>query len=220
MPPKPVILSFDTSAAHVAAALLLGDDIIADHFEDRARGQDQALVPVIENLLQRAALQWRDLDAIAVGIGPGNFTGVRISVALAKGLGMALQCPVIGVTTFDALHFGQWGVGYALVPAPRGGAYVNAQGPWPDALLPGPDQALALHSARAEPYMVGSQDMAWFDGLCADRMVDAKYPLAVAMARVAAKRLPTAAPGTYPKPHYIKLPDAAPSKTPAPQIVP
>ncbi len=100
---SPVILAFDTSAAHCAVALLSGDQIVAQCTENMRKGQAERLIPLAEELLQKANIAWDDLTAVGVGVGPGNFTGVRISVAAARGIALGRNVPAIGVTVFDAL---------------------------------------------------------------------------------------------------------------------
>jgi len=97
------VLAFDTSAAHCAAALLSGGRIVARH-EALAKGQAERLMPMLDDLLRAEGLGWSDLDAIGVGTGPGNFTGIRISVAAARGLALALGRPALGVTLFEVLR--------------------------------------------------------------------------------------------------------------------
>ena len=97
------VLAFDTSAAHCAAALLCGERLLGARLEPMKRGQAEALVPMIEALLAEAGLTPRDLDAIGCGTGPGNFTGIRISVALARGMALSLGVPAIGVSQFELL---------------------------------------------------------------------------------------------------------------------
>jgi tRNA threonylcarbamoyladenosine biosynthesis protein TsaB len=99
------ILAFDTSAAHCAAALLLPDRVILRH-EPMEKGQAERLVPLLEEVLAEGGLVWGDLKAIAVGTGPGNFTGVRIAVAGARGLALGLGIPAVGVTRLEALAYG------------------------------------------------------------------------------------------------------------------
>ena len=70
------------------------------------KGQAERLVPMLEEVLTEGGIGWRDLRRIAVGVGPGNFTGVRISVATARGLALALGIPAIGVTRLEALAHG------------------------------------------------------------------------------------------------------------------
>ncbi len=108
MPPK-LILSFDTSAAHCAAALVSGDQILGAMSELLLKGQAERLIPMLEEVLEGAGKSWGDLDLIAVGVGPGNFTGVRISVSTARGLALSLGIPAVGVSVFEALAFGTKG---------------------------------------------------------------------------------------------------------------
>ena len=82
--PDPVAVGFDTSAAHCAAALLRGDAVLAHLSENMTKGQAERLFPLLEGLLADTGLAWRDLDVIGVGVGPGNFTGIRIAVAAAR----------------------------------------------------------------------------------------------------------------------------------------
>ncbi|MFU8776876.1 MAG: tRNA (adenosine(37)-N6)-threonylcarbamoyltransferase complex dimerization subunit type 1 TsaB [Roseovarius sp.] len=119
-----LILAFDTSAAHCAAALLRGDRVLALRAEEMGRGQAERLMPLLQEVLDGAGIMWRDLDRIGVGIGPGNFTGIRISVAAARGLALSLNIPAIGISTLEAIR-AQAGSGTPCVPAPRDMAYVQ-----------------------------------------------------------------------------------------------
>ena len=67
------------------------------------RGQAEKLVPMIEAVMAEAGLRYGDLDAVAVTVGPGGFTGVRLGLATARGLALARELPLIGVTSFEAL---------------------------------------------------------------------------------------------------------------------
>ncbi|SLN14997.1 tRNA threonylcarbamoyladenosine biosynthesis protein TsaB [Roseivivax jejudonensis] len=149
----PLILGFDTSAAHCAAALLSGDRCLVRRGEEMGRGQAERLMPLLEEVLAAAGAEWRDLERIGVGIGPGNFTGIRISVAAARGLALALDIPAIGVSTLDATD----GT-CPIVPAPREQVYLRgADGAIAlvprdtalgDATYPPPPDALAEAIAR------------------------------------------------------------------------
>ncbi len=99
----PLILAFDTSAARCAAALVLGHAVLARRDEAMDRGQAERLLPMLEEMLAEAGLGWPVVDGIGVVTGPGNFTGVRLAVAAARGLAMALGIPAVGVSRFEAL---------------------------------------------------------------------------------------------------------------------
>ncbi|MBE0452687.1 tRNA (adenosine(37)-N6)-threonylcarbamoyltransferase complex dimerization subunit type 1 TsaB [Roseovarius autotrophicus] len=118
-----LVLGFDTSAAHCAAALLAGDRVLAWRAEEMGRGQAERLMPLLGAVLAEGGATWRDLARIGVGIGPGNFTGIRIAVAAARGLALSLEIPAIGVSTFDAIR-ASGGTGTPAVPAPRGMVHV------------------------------------------------------------------------------------------------
>ncbi len=124
----PNILAFDTSMPHCTATFF-SDARYYEITEQIARGQAERLMPMLEAVLAHSNADWKSLDVIAVGIGPGNFTGIRISVAAARGLGLALGIPVLGVSMFDTLRY-HFGVGdgpsqIVSLPAPRGQAYVQ-----------------------------------------------------------------------------------------------
>ena len=84
-------------------ALSLGEVEPAFRHQPVAAGASQLLLPWIEEILQTSKLAMTDLDAIAIGIGPGAFTGVRLGVAAAQGLAIAANLPVIPVVSLDAI---------------------------------------------------------------------------------------------------------------------
>lgn len=124
----PNILAFDTSLPQISAAVMC-DVVLAERDEAMKRGQAERLMPLLEELLSEVGGTLRDLDLIAVGIGPGNFTGIRISVSAARGLALALGIPAIGISMFDALL--DWDgplsqpAQILSIEAPRGNAYVQ-----------------------------------------------------------------------------------------------
>lgn len=101
----PLILGFDTSGPHVAAALTRGAELLESRAEDMARGQAERLMGLLQECLQAHGHDWQDLDAIAVGTGPGNFTGIRIAVSAARGLALGLGIPAYGVNGFEQVAF-------------------------------------------------------------------------------------------------------------------
>ena len=97
------ILAIDTSSAWCSVALSLGEVEPVFRHQPVAAGASQLLLPWIEELLQDSKLAMTDIDAIAIGIGPGAFTGVRLGVAAAQGLALAANLPVIPVTSLDGI---------------------------------------------------------------------------------------------------------------------
>jgi tRNA threonylcarbamoyladenosine biosynthesis protein TsaB len=96
-----LILAFDT-ATDVATSALVADGEVLGERSSRA----VTLLEDLDALLRQAGTHTRDVEGLAVGIGPGSFTGVRIGLATARGLALALGVPVAGVSTLDALAAG------------------------------------------------------------------------------------------------------------------
>lgn len=99
----PTILAFDTTAGACSAAVLRGGTVAAAEYERMTRGHAEALMPMIGRVMAEAGLSYNDLDAVGVTVGPGAFTGIRIGLAAARGIGLAAGIPVIGVSTLHAL---------------------------------------------------------------------------------------------------------------------
>jgi tRNA threonylcarbamoyladenosine biosynthesis protein TsaB len=213
---RDLILAFDTSAAHCAAALLSGSSVIAERIEPMQKGQAERLFPLLEEMLADAGASWRDLEVLGVGIGPGNFTGVRISVAAARGLALSLGIPAVGVSTLQAMVHGFPGVALASLDARRDEIYVQVF----DGLGQPPVLCDLAHlpevPARAEPLCIGYR-AAEIAGLCGGKVGEALFPLPVAMARIAGMRRHSAG---RPAPLYLRSADAAPSSDPPPVILP
>jgi tRNA threonylcarbamoyladenosine biosynthesis protein TsaB len=96
------LLAIDTVGPRLQLALLQGD-AVETLVEDMPTGQAERIFPAIAELLARGAAGYADLTRIAVTTGPGSFTGLRIGLSAARGLGLALGIPVIGVPTMLAL---------------------------------------------------------------------------------------------------------------------
>jgi len=93
-------------AANLCAACVYDADADAElgrEVRDLGKGHAEHLMAVIEAALQSGGIGYHDLDAVAVSIGPGSFTGLRVGVSTARGLALALKIPAIGVTTLEAL---------------------------------------------------------------------------------------------------------------------
>jgi len=99
---EPLTLGIDTSTV-VCAGLARGDQVLASGTVDDTRAHAEELMPLVVSMLRNAGLTVRDLDAIAVGVGPGPFTGLRVGVVAACVLGEMLGLPVRGVCSLDVL---------------------------------------------------------------------------------------------------------------------
>ena len=97
------VLAFDCSGASCSAAVVIDDRPAAQRFAAMERGHAETLLPMIETVLREAALAPATLDLLAVTIGPGSFTGLRIGLAAARGLALARKLPAIGVPSFDTI---------------------------------------------------------------------------------------------------------------------
>ena len=96
-------LALDTAGPFCSTALVSGAGTLALESEQIGRGHAERLMPMIEDILQRAGCAYRDLDRIAVTTGPGSFTGVRIGISAARGLALALGIDAVGIGVLDAL---------------------------------------------------------------------------------------------------------------------
>ena len=120
------ILSLETSAAVASVALLRDGKVLAEAACDASKKHAETVLPAIDALLRGAGCAMAGLDAFAVDVGPGSFTGVRIGVCLANGFALAMAKPVIPVDALRALYEpyrGGSGLYCALIDARNGNAY-------------------------------------------------------------------------------------------------
>jgi len=98
-----MLLALDTSTQTMGIALYTEGQVVAEMSWRTASHHTVELAPAILELSQRSAVKPNDLQALAVALGPGSFTSLRIGLALAKGMALALHLPVVGIPTFDFL---------------------------------------------------------------------------------------------------------------------
>lgn len=192
--PSDTVLGFDTSGGWCSAAVLRGTEVLAHHHRVMARGQGESLMQVLDDTLHDAGVGWGDLAALGVGVGPGNFTGIRISVATARGLALGLGIPAIGVSRFEALKLDGADLP-VVVPALRGQVWVQHRDAAPKLCDAPPAQAIGD----------------------AEGLVPPAHKLSVAIAMIA--NACKAAPQPRPAPLYLRDADAAPPSMAPPVLL-
>ena len=231
------ILAFDSATSACSAAVWCDGEIAARRFEAMERGQSETLVPMVKEVMKEAGWGFDHLDLLAVTIGPGAFTGVRIGLAAARGMAVASGLPVVGVTTLEAVAHGvdaSARAGRALVvaiDAKRTDFY--AQSFAPDLVPLGPPRALmpemvagflppgrVLIAGAGAPqlraaltaYTRAGRTFADDRPRCGPDRVRFSpgpgAPDAVHVAAIAATRANEAVPGAMPRPLYLRPPDA------------
>lgn len=125
---KMKILAIDSSGLAASAAVVEDAVTVAEFTINYKKTHSQTLLPMLENIRDMTELDLTSIDAIAVAAGPGSFTGLRIGSATAKGLGFALNKPIVAVPTVDALAYvlyGRNGLICPIMDARRGQVYTG-----------------------------------------------------------------------------------------------
>ncbi len=198
-----IVLAIDTALAACSAALVRDGAALASMSEPMERGHAERLAPLVDELMRRADMAFDKVDRIAVTVGPGSFTGVRIGLSFARALALALGRPCVGVSTLEALAGEGDGLRAAAV-ASAGEVFLAAYEGAAVRVPPGrytveearvllPDGA-AIHGPAAAKF--AREGVQVFETAHADPVV---------LARLAAGRDPDAHP---PAPQYLRAPDA------------
>lgn len=110
------ILALESSGLVASVAVVTEEKLIGEYTTNFKKTHSQTLLPMMDALLQMTGIAIRDMDAIAVSGGPGSFTGLRIGSATAKGLGLALNKPIVSVPTVDAIAYNLFGTDAVVCP--------------------------------------------------------------------------------------------------------
>jgi tRNA threonylcarbamoyladenosine biosynthesis protein TsaB len=216
------VLALDTALDACAAAVLDTErrDLVASETRPMTRGHAEALMPMVARVMDAARLEFSDIDRIAVTVGPGSFTGVRVGIAAARGIALAAGKPAIGLTTlaaFTAPHVatGFDGTVVPVIDARHGQVYMQIFGPGGRAAIAPRLAAIpeAVEAAR-------SRAPALITGSAAD-LVAAQWPIGDPPPKVVAAGAPeigwvarlgaaAQADRALPKPLYLRPPDARP----------
>jgi tRNA threonylcarbamoyladenosine biosynthesis protein TsaB len=141
------ILALDSSGLVASVAVLEEDNCIAEYTVNYKKTHSQTLLPMVDEIAGMIELDLASIDAIAVAAGPGSFTGLRIGSATAKGLGQALDKPLIGVPTVEGLAYNLYGCSRLICPlmdARRNQTYTGLYEFVPE------DGEYRLHSIRSQ----------------------------------------------------------------------
>lgn len=103
------ILGLDSSGLVASVAVVQEGNLLAEYTVNYKKTHSQTLLPMLDEIVRMTELDLHEIDAIAVAAGPGSFTGLRIGSATAKGLGFALDKPLIHIPTVDGLAYNLWG---------------------------------------------------------------------------------------------------------------
>ena len=110
------ILAIDSSGLVASVAVVEDETLLAEFTIDYKKTHSQTLLPMLDQMAKMIELDLNSIDAIAVAGGPGSFTGLRIGSATAKGLGLALDKPLLHIPTVDALAYNLYGVETLICP--------------------------------------------------------------------------------------------------------
>ena len=170
------ILAVDTATKTCAAAIVDNGETVTEIIVDQGKTHTRVLMEIISDILSAAGMRTTDIDGLAVTIGPGSFTGLRIGLATVKGLALARGKPIAGISTLDALVapvIKKTGQICAMLDARRGEVYTalyrfGASGLIPDgpARAASPEQALAGISGPV--LFVGDGALAYKDRIVAE----------------------------------------------------
>jgi len=211
------LLVIDTALGACTAAVFEGGLALAVRFEPMTKGHQERLGGLVRDVMAQAGDGFESLDRIGVTVGPGSFTGLRVGLAFAQGLGAALDRPVVGISALDALAASleeATGPVAALIDARRGQVYARL---FTSGAALGPDEALSLEEAARRVADTGPDVALVGNGaaVLAEAFSDLKFaniddrvaPSPEALARLAAAADPATHP---PRPLYLRAPDATP----------
>jgi tRNA threonylcarbamoyladenosine biosynthesis protein TsaB len=222
------IVGFDTSTAASSACVLRTDGEAFEHVPPPSRlleppGHSRELLPMVADTMERAGVTWADVDGVAVGVGPGTFTGLRIGVASARALATAAGLPVHPVSSLKALASGvaqEEPLVLALIDAKRGELFASlfehgeqVAGPFavrPEELEQRAGRELAAAVAVGDGSLRFRQDLEAAGVRVPPDGSDLHVVRALHVCRLAA-----AVPAQQPEavlPTYIRDPDAEPSQ--------
>lgn len=206
-----IILALDTALNACSVALVEDGQVLARQSEPMMRGHQERLALMVQEVMAKAGLAFCALDRVAVTVGPGSFTGLRVGIAFAKGLALALDRPCIGIGSLQALAASvpSKGLVAAVIDGRRGQLYLQA-------FIDG-------HSVMApdalSPEVAAARLGELWQGGAVTLVGPGAFALADIFAQAVVMELPAADPAAIaqqariapivpPKPLYLRAPDA------------
>lgn len=208
-----MILAVDTCLAASSIAVLDGDIVRAARSEPMTRGHQERIAVLTREVMGEAGARFPDLTRIAVTVGPGSFTGLRVGLSFAKGLATALSIPCVGINSLEALAATAQANGFVagVLDAKMGQVYLQVFDGGKALMAPDALDVGVAAARLAELYSGGSATLIGSGApLLADILPDATvltpaFADPVAVARLAAAR---SAPTHSPRPLYLRAPYA------------
>lgn len=210
------ILAIDSAAAGCNVCVWEDGNVLSVKTEQMMRGQDARLVPLIEEVVEEASITYEDLDMVAVIRGPGSFTGLRVGLATARGIGLASEKPVVGIDRFSiykdlfvddprpllvAIESRRLELFVTLFEEREEGSY----DPETATMLP-PEEIVELAQQHPTAIIVGDAQAPLSKYFDKSRFINPKEPEVIACARLAAIAT-IGEPRFLPRPLYLRAPD-------------
>ena len=201
------VLALDAALGLCSAAVMDGKRVLASRSETMQQGHQERLAPLVAEVVAESHVAFADIDRIAVTVGPGSFTGLRVGLSFAKGLGVALGVPVVGLDSLEAIAASapRQGPGLVLIDARRGQVYARR---FDADQAVGPSEALTLEDLTAGemPDWIAGPGIELVRALYPDAVVDDRLACdPIALAQMAEAADPDSHP---PVPVYLRAPDA------------
>jgi tRNA threonylcarbamoyladenosine biosynthesis protein TsaB len=208
-----IILAIDTCLGACSVAVCEDDRVLATASEPMTRGHQERLAPMVREVMATAERGFPALDRIAVTVGPGSFTGLRVGLAFAKGLALALDRPCIGISVLEALGRARPRAGFvaACIDAHRGQVYLQVFMDGravmaPDVLPVETASARLIELYAGGPALLTGSGAPLLHESLPQALTEAEaLPDPVAIAALAGAIRPPFAP---PRPLYLRAPDA------------
>jgi tRNA threonylcarbamoyladenosine biosynthesis protein TsaB len=219
---RPIILALDSAGLACSVAVAAGDRVLETEHIENLHGQAEALLPMVDATMRRAGLGPAALDLVAVTLGPGSFTGIRVGLAGARGIVIATGARLIGVTSFDAVVAAIQAIGgrgsnlLVALESRRDDLYVQFFDPRFDA-IGGPTAILPIALGKAVNATIGAAPLA-IAGDAAPRaflalagrphigVLSDPNPSAVGVLRAGLHSLRLGAAADEPRPLYLRPP--------------